>query len=236
MLKYQQTADEIERYIEQHELKQGDKLPILEELIRQFAVSKTTMTKSLELLERKGIIFQVRGSGIFVRKTNRTGYIRLFSTQGFKQNLVGHTIESTVLALEPIAANDNIAKNLGIEAGETVYYVKRIRYIDGKILCLEESYYRQSIVPYLNREIVEKSIFEYLETALQLNIGFSDMYMHVGKLSAESARHLDLTEGDPGLTIETVFHLTNGRPFDYSVITYHYEHSHFVVQANGLYL
>ncbi|AFS70473.1 GntR family transcriptional regulator [Exiguobacterium antarcticum] len=236
MLKYQQTATEIEAYIEQHALQQGDKLPVLEQLIRQFQVSKTTMTKALELLERKGIIFQVRGSGIFVRKTNRKGYIKLFSTQGFKQNLVDHDIQSKVLTFELIPCPDEIAQNVGSSPGEMVYYIKRIRYIDGNILCLEESYYRQAIVPYLNREIIEQSIFEYLETALGLNIGFSDMYMHVGKLTASIAGHLKLETGDPGLTIETVFHLTNGRPFDYSVITYHYEHSQFVVQANGLYL
>ncbi len=236
MLKYQQTATEIEAYIEQHALQQGDKLPVLDHLIRQFAVSKTTMTKALELLERKGIIFQVRGSGIFVRKTNRKGYIELFSTQGFKQNLVEHDIRSNVLSFELIPCPEAVAENLGCTTGDMVYFIKRIRYIDGQIMCLEESYYRQTIVPYLNREIVEQSIFEYLETALGLNIGFSDMYMHVGKLPDAIATHLELTVGDPALTVETIFHLTNGRPFDYSVITYHYEHSQFVVQANGLYL
>lgn len=236
MLKYEQTATEIEAYIEQNALQQGDKLPVLDQLIRQFEVSKTTMTKALELLERKGIIFQVRGSGIFVRKSNRKGYFNLFSTQGFKQNLIDYDITSRLLELEVIACPEDLAHNLAITPGTDIYFVKRIRYIDGRLLCLEESYYVKALVPYLNREIVEQSIFEYLETALGLNIGFSDMYMHVGKLPETIAEHLELEAGDPALTVETIFHLTNGRPFDYSVITYHYEHSQFVVQANGLYL
>lgn len=85
MLKYQQIAAEIETYIEEHQLQQGDKLPVLETLMAQFEVSKSTITKSLELLEQKGTIFQVRGSGIFVRKHKRKGYISLLSNQGFKK-------------------------------------------------------------------------------------------------------------------------------------------------------
>ncbi|MDP4103229.1 MAG: GntR family transcriptional regulator, partial [Bacillota bacterium] len=53
MLKYQQIATEIETYIEEHQLQQGDKLPVLETLMAQFEVSKSTITKSLELLEQK---------------------------------------------------------------------------------------------------------------------------------------------------------------------------------------
>ncbi|MCY8130665.1 GntR family transcriptional regulator, partial [Bacillus spizizenii] len=54
MLKYQQIAAEIETYIEERQLKQGDKLPVLETLMAQFEVSKSTITKSLDLLEQKG--------------------------------------------------------------------------------------------------------------------------------------------------------------------------------------
>lgn len=53
MLKYQQIAAEIETYIEEHQLQQGDKLPVLETLMAQFEVSKSTITKSLEPIRAK---------------------------------------------------------------------------------------------------------------------------------------------------------------------------------------
>ncbi len=53
MLKYQQIASEIEKYIEENDLQQGVKLPVLEALMTQFEVSKSTITKALELLEKK---------------------------------------------------------------------------------------------------------------------------------------------------------------------------------------
>ncbi|WP_214749126.1 GntR family transcriptional regulator [Exiguobacterium sp. s189] len=236
MLKYQQIANEIEQYIHEQNLKQGDKLPVLEQMMSQYAVSKSTITKALELLERKGIIFQLRGSGIFVRRHNRPGYMSLFSTQGFKSNLGDRILTSDVLDVSVMKPDALVSENLGIDVTDDVYRVERVRYVDGEVLCHEESYYVKAIVPYLNREIVADSIFDYVQSALGVTIGFSDMYLQVGRLTESEAVHLGLQENDPTLRIETIFHLSNGKPFDYSRITYHYEHSQFVVQANGPYM
>ncbi|MDX5980844.1 GntR family transcriptional regulator [Exiguobacterium profundum] len=236
MLKYQQIANEIEQYINEQQLKQGDKLPVLEQMMNQYAVSKSTITKALELLERKGVIFQLRGSGIFVRRHNRPGYMSLFSTQGFKSNLGDRVLTSDVIDVSVMKPDALVAENLGIDVSDDVYRVERVRYVDGEVLCHEESYYVKAIVPYLNREIVADSIFDYVQSALGVTIGFSDMYLQVDRLTEVEAGHLGLQENDPTLRIETIFHLTNGKPFDYSRITYHYAHSQFVIQANGPYM
>ncbi|WP_047375945.1 GntR family transcriptional regulator [Exiguobacterium sp. ZOR0005] len=236
MLKYQQIAAEIEQYINDQDLKQGEKLPVLEQLMSQYGVSKSTVTKALELLERRGVIFQLRGSGIFVRRHNRPGYMSLFSTQGFKSNLGDRVLTSDVLDVSITKPSEDVANNLGIDVSDDVYRVERVRYVDGEVFCYEESYYVKAIVPYLNREIVADSIFDYVQSALSVTIGFSDMYMQVGRLNETEAGYLGLKMDDPTLRIETIFHLTNGKPFDYSRITYHYNHSQFVVQANGPYM
>jgi GntR family transcriptional regulator, transcriptional regulator of bglA len=231
MLKYQQVADEIEKYIEDHGLQQGDKLPVLESLMARFEVSKSTITKSLDLLERKGVIFQVRGSGIFVRRHKRKGYISLLSNQGFKRDLEEFQLTSEIIQLEAVKPTEEAALNLNMKLDEDVYYVKRVRYIDGQPLCLEESFYNKSIVPYLNAEIVQDSIFDYIKDALGLKVGFSDLYLHIGKLTEEEARYLQLETGDPKLYAETIFHLTNGKPFDFSKVSYNYEQSQFFLQG-----
>lgn len=233
MLKYQQIADEIEQYIEERELQQGHKLPVLEEWIARFEASKSTLTKALELLERKGVIFQVRGSGIFVRRHKRKGYISLISNQGFKKDLEDFKLSSKVLELDVRKPTREAVSNLNLTTEDDVYYVKRIRYIYEQTLCLEESYFSKSIVTYLNREIVQESVFEYVKEGLGLKVGFSDQYMHVDKLNAEEAGHLGLKKGDPKFVMESIFYLTNGQPFDFSKVTYNYVQSQFFIQAGG---
>lgn len=236
MLKYQQIANEIEKYIEDHALQQGDKLPILETLMAQFEASKSTITKSLDLLEKKGVVFQVRGSGIFVRRHKRKGYISLLSNQGFKENLEDFNITSEVIELEVRKPTKEVALALNIELNEDVYYIKRVRYINGQTLCLEESFYNKSIITYLNKEIASESIFYYIREGLGLKVGFSDMYLHVDKLNEEEAKYLGLKKGEPKLYVETLFHLTNGQPFDFSKVTYNYEQSQFFIQTNSQFL
>ncbi|WP_453992069.1 GntR family transcriptional regulator [Bacillus nitroreducens] len=233
MLKYQQIAKEIEKYIEDHSLQQGEKLPVLESLMTQFKVSKSTITKSLDLLERKGVIFQLRGSGIFVRRQKRKGYITLFTNQGFKKDLEDFQLSSEVIELEVRKPTDEVAFNLNMDLNDDVYYVKRVRYINGETLCLEESYYNKSIVTYLNNEIVKDSIFDYIRDALGLQVGFSDIYLQAGMLTEEEARYLKLETGAPKLYVESIFHLTNGLPFDFSKISYNYKQSQFYMQGNG---
>jgi GntR family transcriptional regulator, transcriptional regulator of bglA len=235
MLKYQQIAAEIEKYIIENELQQGDKLPVLETLMTRFEVSKSTIIKSLDLLEKKGVVFQVRGSGIFVRRHRRKGYINLLSNQGFKKDLEEFHITSEVVLLEVRKPTEEAALNLHIDAEDDVYFVKRVRYINEQTLCLEESFYNKTIIPYLNKEIVSESIFNYISEGLGLKVGFSDMYLQVDKLNEEEAKYLDLEEGNPKLNVETVFHLTNGQPFDFSKVTYNYLQSQFIIHANNYY-
>ncbi|PFJ04279.1 GntR family transcriptional regulator [Bacillus cereus] len=236
MLKYQTIANAIEKYIEDNQLQQGSKLPNLETLMNQFGVSKSTITKSLDLLERKGVVFQVRGSGIFVRRHKRKGYISLLSNQGFKKDLEDCNITAKAVELEVKKPTPEVAKNLNMNLDDNIYYVKRIRYINQKPLCLEESYYNKSIIMYLNKEIVTESIFNYITEGLGLRIGFSDSYLHVGKLNEEEAGYLNLENGSPKLCVESIFHLTNGQPFNFSKVTYNYEQSQFFIQTNSHFL
>lgn len=233
MLKYQQIAAEIEKYIEDNALQQGDKLPVLETLMTQFEVSKSTITKSLDLLEKRGVVFQVRGSGIFVRRHKRKGYISLLSNQGFKKEIEGFNLTSKVIELDVRKPTQEVADSLNIGLDDDIYYVKRVRYIHGQALAFEESHYNKSIITYLNKEIVSESIFNYITDGLGLKVGFSDMYLHVGKLNEEEAEHLGLKKGDPKLYLESIYHLTNGQPFDFSKLTYNYEQSQFFFQSTS---
>ncbi|MGI2327606.1 GntR family transcriptional regulator [Planococcus sp. YIM B11945] len=231
MLKYEHIADELENYIEEHKMQQGDKLPVLQELMSQFSVSKSTVIKALELLEKKGVVFQVRGSGIFVRRHKRKGYISLLSNQGFKKTLEEFQITSKVIVLDVRKPTKEAALNLNVNLDDDVFYVKRVRFIQGQTLCLEESYFNKSIITYLNNEIISESIFNYITEGLGLNIGFADTFLHVDKLNEEEAEYLGLEAGDPKLYVESIFHLTNGQPFDFSKVTYNYVQSQFFVQA-----
>lgn len=154
--------------------------------------------------------------------------------QGFTSDLEQFTLTSKVLAVALIKPTPEIISNLNCEPDEDIYHIKRIRYINGQVLCLEDSFYRQTVVPYLNEGIVADSIFKHITETLKLNIGFSDKHLHVGKLSEESAASLELKANDPALYLEETFYLVSGQAFDFSKTIYHYEHSQFFLQSSSM--
>ena len=160
MLKYQIIANEIEHNIYSNNLPQGTKLPTVETLASDYKVSKSTIVKAIEALVSRGIVYQLQGSGIFVRRRNRSGYIDLNITEGFTNSLKEFTVTSKVLEFDLIPANEEIAELIECNINDSVYLVKRLRYLNDEIMCYEEAYYKKSIVPFLTKEIAKGSIFK----------------------------------------------------------------------------
>ena len=231
MLKYQIIAKEIENDIYSNNFPQGTKLPTVESLASKYNVSKSTIVKAIESLVSRKIVYQLQGSGIFVRKRNRTGYINLNFTQGFTTSLKEFNITSKVLDFNLIKANKEIAELIECDVNDDIYLIKRLRYIDDEIMCYEEAYYKKSIVPYLNKEIATGSIFEYLQTALNLNLGFSDRYLHLEKLDNNLANLLNLAPNDPAMIVLEQKYLSSGVCFNVSKLVYNYKNTRFFLQS-----
>ena len=232
MLKYQIIANEIENNIYSNDLPQGTKLPTVEALASEYKVSKSTIVKAVESLVSKGLVYQLQGSGIFVRRRNRSGYIDLNVTQGFTTSLKEFNITSKVLEFNLIRADEEIAKLIECDVNDEAYFIKRVRYINDEIMCYEEAYYKKSIVPYLTEEIAKGSIFEYLQTALNLKPGFSDRYLHLEKLDNNLANILKLEPGDPAMVVLEQIYLPSGVSFNVSKLVYNYKNTQFFLQSS----
>ncbi|WP_392562566.1 GntR family transcriptional regulator [Orbus sturtevantii] len=231
MLKYDEVAQKIEQQIYATKLAAGTRLENIEELIKQYHVSRTTIIKALDQLERRGIIYQQQGSGIFVRQRKKAGYISFIESHGFTNDQERIPSATKAIELSIIKPTKKIAQELQCDLNEDIYSVKRIRYVENTIHCLEQSYYRKALIPYLNLEIISGSIFNYIKHVFNINIGFSDKHFEVTTLDKESAILLELPQNSPTLYVEEIFYTSAGEPFDYSIKHYHYKNSKYFVQS-----
>lgn len=95
-VKYKKIADSLEKDIREGKFNETKKLPTEEELMSIFRVSRNTIRKVVGQLVNRGYIFQVQGSGMFLRETPITDYINLGSLRGLTKNLVSQNIETKV--------------------------------------------------------------------------------------------------------------------------------------------
>ncbi|MED4683387.1 GntR family transcriptional regulator [Bacillus mycoides] len=230
--KYKQIADVLEQNIRDGLFNETKKLPTEEALMTRFEVSRNTIRKVISQLVNRGYIFQVQGSGMFLRETSVTDYINLGSLRGLTKNLVSQNIETKVLEIEVIEANEEIVERMQCEIGTRLYFLKRLRIVDGKPFSIEVSYFKKDIIPYLNEEIALSSVYSYFIEDLQLNIGFADKVISCEKINKENAKLLELNEGDPALLIENTVYLVNGTIFELSQSMFHYEKTKLLNRIN----
>ncbi|MBJ7960530.1 GntR family transcriptional regulator [Bacillus mycoides] len=230
--KYKQIADVLEQNIRDGLFNETKKLPTEEALMNRFEVSRNTIRKVISQLVNRGYIFQVQGSGMFLRETSVTDYINLGSLRGLTKNLVSQNIETKVLENEVIEANEEIVERMQCEIGTRLYFLKRVRIVDGKPFSIEVSYFKKDIIPYLNEEIALSSVYSYFIEDLRLNIGFADKVISCEKINKENAKLLELNEGDPALLIENTVYLVNGTIFELSQSMFHYEKTKLLNRIN----
>ncbi|QWG59863.1 GntR family transcriptional regulator [Bacillus mycoides] len=230
--KYKQIADVLEQNIRDGLFNETKKLPTEEALMSRFEVSRNTIRKVISQLVNRGYIFQVQGSGMFLRETSVTDYINLGSLRGLTKNLVSQNIETKVLEIEVIEANEEIVERMQCEIGTRLYFLKRLRIVDGKPFSIEVSYFKKDIIPYLNEEIALSSVYSYFIEDLRLNIGFADKVISCEKINKENAKLLELNEGDPALLIENTVYLVNGTIFELSQSMFHYEKTKLLNRIN----
>lgn len=231
-VKYKEIADRLERDIQDGKFDTLRKLPTEDELIKQFEVSRNTIRKAITQLVNRGYIYQVQGSGMFLREPSVADYINLGSLRGLTQDLNSKTIETQILELHVIEADEGLAAQMRCEVGTRLYYIKRLRIVDHEPFSIEVSYFKKDIVPYLNEDIASSSIYNYLIDDLKLSIGFADKVINCDKIDEASAELLHIHPQDPALIIENTVHLTNGVIFECSQSIFHYQKAKILNRIN----
>lgn len=220
--KYETIVNILEKEILDGKYDSNKKLPTEEELIARLNVSKNTVRKAIDILVTKGYIYRVQGSGIFLRDFSREGCMDIREMNGLTKTYSNNNLKSKVLEVSLIDADKELASKMRCNVNTKLYYVKRVRYLNGEPMEIEESYYNKEIIPYLNEEICSKSIFSYVINDLKLKIGFADRVISCEKLNEEEAELLNLKKDDPTLIINNTVFLSSGIVFDVSLEKYNY--------------
>lgn len=231
--KYQVVCDSIEKKIQEGIYK--DKLPTEDELIESYGLSRNTIRKAIEVLVRKGFVIPIQGSGFFIREISIDGAINLETFRGLTQDFNNATIITKVIHFEEQNASEAIAKELQCEVGAPIYHITRLRVVDNVKWVIEYSYFNRKHVPYLNKEILEGSIYNYIREGLNKQIGYVDRVLQARALTKDEAKLLDLNEGDPALLSINKSMLKTGEIFDYSIDVHNYKSTRFLKLSNFSY-
>ena len=222
MSKYKKVYADIKDKIEQNIWKAQDELPTENELMETYSYSKDTIRKALSLLEIDGYIQkrQGRNSVVLDHHHIKKQYLSELKTAGELNRLALHEIETQLTDLYIVQGQADLMTIFEVDETVDFYRVGRVRTIDGERLEYEVSYFDRCIVPFLNREIAEGSIYRYLEEELGLKISHSRREISFRFATEEEKRLMDLGAYEMVVVVQSTVYLANGQLFQSDSISY----------------
>ncbi|APP02549.1 GntR family transcriptional regulator [Lactobacillus delbrueckii] len=211
---------------------EGMRLPDERSLAEQYQVSRSSMKRALELLALQGIVFKKRGSGTFINplylknqamfryEGSNLGLTDSFLAPGKKQGI-------KLLEFKVVKASPETAQDLFLSENDFVYQFKRLRLLDGQPFLIEEGFVPIKILPELKEEILQGSLFNYLEDAQNKAVTRSYLTITVSPSSAEDQEALQLKATEPVGVMDGIFFLDDGTPFEVSSMRVHYKYMRF---------
>lgn len=222
MFKYESIAEDIQHKIQTGEYRTDERLPQEKELCKQYDASRITVREALDLLVSRGLITRRRGAGTFVKTLVGEAmaaeeFARSQQFGGFSNDMEGRVVRSKVHQFTLLQAPKEVAGKLRVSENAFVCYICRTRIVDGKPHVVEYTYMPTDFITGITAEVVENSIYQYIEEQLKLKIKSAHRIARADMPTEEEKEWLAIgKEQIPILEVEQVAYLDDGRIFEYS--------------------
>lgn len=211
----------------------GQTIPTEVELAASYGVSRSTIRQALQSLVSTGHLEKRRHRGTIVTEP-KVDQSFAMSVASFEDDMrhLGHKASTNVLQLRRMPASEEVAEALGMNRGQEVYKLVRLRSVDGRPNVFVESYI--PVVPYPGLDgfdLNAASLYDTMERCGRTVVS-AHRRLEVVSADATTAALLDVEVGDPLFLFHTVAKDDAGTPVEYSIATYRGESNSFEFEVN----
>lgn len=178
---YYQLETIIKEKIEKGVWKTGETIPTENEIMEKYEVSRTTVRQAILALVNEGYLRREKSKGTIVTSpTGRMRFVGSLISFSEEMNQKGIAHFSHIIDQRIVGANADISAKLKLEEGEQVYYIKRIRYLQGQPYLMDEHFIPYRFCPGIETKYQENtSLYQLLE-------GTYDFNLHHGQIEFEA--------------------------------------------------
>ena len=228
--KYDYIYRDLKEKIETESYSYQDLLPSEHILVQEYGCSRNTVRRALAELAADGYVQPMQGKG--VRNIFQPVEQTAFTVGGIESFLESaarnHQKPKTrVLQFAELETNEKISRRTGFSVGTQLYYLQRLRYLDGIPLILDHNYFLNELIPGLTPEIAEHSIYEYLEQDLGFTISTSKRTMTVEHVTQIDETYLDMNDYNCMAVITSQTFNADGIQFEYTQSRHRPDHFQF---------
>jgi GntR family transcriptional regulator len=213
---YHQITETLTRQIHSGRWRSNDELPSEAGLCAHFGVSRGTLRRALDDLERQGLIVRRQGRGTFVAQPKFEGSV-LGSYRNYRGgSTLPHDPESRLLGIERRRASPDLQRLLGLGPRDPVFEVRRLQFMGGHPITVSASFLPAALCPDLDRLDLEHEFFYgVLESRYGLAFLRAEEFLEPAAADEYVARHLEVPEGTPVFRVERHTYLVGDRPAEF---------------------
>ena len=213
---YLQLSKKLKQAIQGGELMVGSALPSERDLAESLGLSRMTVRRALEELAEERYVEQRRGSGTYILERRLEHPID--RVQGFtgEANVLGFKPGSVLLEFKQISAQNEVARALQINSGDTVLKISRLRTADNEPLALQVSHLTPAFLG-LSAELLKTrgSLYESLQEQFGMVLGGAKQAISARLPVRHEQAVLALAETTPVLALERTTFTQAEIPFEY---------------------
>ena len=190
-------------------------LPSENELADQHGITRATVRHAMDVLEREGKIYRVKGKGAFaVKHRIEPQLMRLVSiTELMEQR--GWPLATWFISLIQMPALPHIASVLELEPEENIYELKRLHVVEDIPLSIQTAYLPVRLCPKLEDNDLTDSLYRLLEIRYDLLMWAGQETLRARAATQSEARLLQVKPGTPVMYSERVSYASTGVPVEY---------------------
>lgn len=219
--KKKEVIDFIEKKIKQEQLSSGDKLETESGIAKRLGITRTTVREATRYLVETGVIYRVKGSGLYVGTGEdvHSGQFHSLSPFDYQAEKAGKKGIRQVLSAAIITVPSvQIAHALKIKPTEKVYYIKRLMSFGSMPVSLERIHIPSTVADGFQFNNIEKSKYGYIEELTGKKIFTREQDIAAFNLRDEETAGLLKVDIDQAMIeLREIVCFDDGSPFEYTI-------------------
>ncbi|MEJ2668395.1 MAG: GntR family transcriptional regulator [Deinococcales bacterium] len=213
---YLQLRQALRQAIEDGSLRPGRALPSERELAQRLGLSRMTVRRAFEELERGGLLEQRQGSGT---------YVRAHPLEQVLDRVIGFTDEARGLGFQPgaellesgfVPADREVQAALEVAEGTSVLRIVRLRSADATPLAVQAAHLAPHVASLSLEDLARTgSLYRSLEAAFGIRPARARQTVGARLPSARERGLLHIAREVPVLELERTTYAADGRPFEF---------------------
>lgn len=194
-VKYDTIYQHLREKIEAQGYEYQSMLPSEHQLIEFYSCSRNTVRRAIKQLADEGYVQSIHGKGVqIIYQPHEQAQFTLSGIESLKEAVARNKQQysTKVVCFAELIVDEKINKRTSFPIGTEIYYLQRVRYIEGEALIIDHNYFRKDVVRDLTQEIAEKSVYEYMEKILGETIVTTKRKLTVERMTEIDAKYLDM--------------------------------------------